>query len=96
MYAIRSYYAGKLRVLSLFEPYQLHAYNDFYEQSGNKKILLNVGQLSACKAIRVMTAADYFWNTSEYNADKALWIVITSYSIHYTKLYEAVYFIFKK
>ena len=73
---VRNYYAGKIRALSIFEPYNFITFNDFYEQSRGRKILLNTNSLSELNTIRILTAANYFWNTIAYDPDKSLWIVL--------------------
>ncbi|MFC2152078.1 beta-N-acetylglucosaminidase domain-containing protein [Bacteroidota bacterium] len=72
---IKGYYAGKIRVLSLFESYNCDLFNDFY-QSGGRKVLLNTNNLSELNAISILSAANYYWNTESYNPDKSLWIVL--------------------
>ncbi|MCK5169596.1 MAG: beta-N-acetylglucosaminidase domain-containing protein [Bacteroidales bacterium] len=73
---VRKYYAGKIRALSIFEPYNFITFNDFYKQSRGRKILLNTNSLSELNTIRILTAANYFWNTTAYDPDKSLWIVL--------------------
>ncbi|NOQ26239.1 MAG: hypothetical protein GQ564_12820 [Bacteroidales bacterium] len=73
---IRNYYAGKIRTLSIFEPYNLLAFDNFYKQSPQKKILLNTSDLNELNMISLLTASNYYWNTNSYNADKSLWIVL--------------------
>ena len=73
---VRNYYAGKIRALSIFEPYNFITFNDFYKQSRGSKILLNTNSLSELNTIRILTAANYFWNTTTYDPDKSLWIVL--------------------
>lgn len=73
---VRNYYAGKIRALSIFEPYNFITFNDFYKQSRGRKILLNTNSLSELNSIRILTAANYFWNTTAYDPDRSLWIVL--------------------
>ncbi len=73
---IKNFYAGKLRTLSLFEPYYLKTFNDLYKFSGNRKVLLNTEDLSELNTIRMLTAVNYYWNTKSYDPDKSLWIVL--------------------
>jgi len=73
---IKAYYAGKLRTLSLFEPYNLKAFDDFYKQTNERKILLNTEEFSELNTVRILTASNYYWNTKSYDPDKSLWIVL--------------------
>ncbi len=70
---LKSYYAGKIRTMSLFEPYNVETAGNFNDYS---KTILNTNQLSELNIIRILTASNYFWNADSYNADKSLWIVI--------------------
>lgn len=72
----KNYYAGKIRVKSLIEPYHLNAFSDFNLQTGQQKIVLNTDNLDELSTIRILTAANYFWNSSSYQPDKSLWIVL--------------------
>jgi hypothetical protein len=73
---IQQYYAGKLRLLSLFEPYNLETVDDFYRFNANREIILNIDSLTELKTIQTLTAANYYWNTKSYNPEKSLWIVL--------------------
>lgn len=69
------YYAGKLRLLSFMEPYDPNFYNDLFK-IGDRKVLLNTNGISELNIIRILTAANYFWNTESYDPDWSLWIVL--------------------
>jgi len=69
------YYAGKLRLLSFMEPYNPYYSNDLYKY-GDRKALLNSSDFSELKIIRVLTAANYFWNTKSYDPEWSLWVVL--------------------
>ncbi|HAF27678.1 MAG TPA: hypothetical protein DCG75_01400 [Bacteroidales bacterium] len=69
---LKSYYAGKIRTMSFFEPYNLQTVS----YQANAKTILNTNQLSELNTIRILTASNYFWNTASYNPDKSLWIVL--------------------
>ena len=73
---INGYYVGKIRVLSMFEPYRLEVSDDFYQQSSDRKILLNTDSLSELNTIRILTSSNYYWNTESYNPDRTLWMVL--------------------
>lgn len=72
----KNFYAGKIRVQSIMDAYDLDAFDSFYMRSGQRKILLNIKDLSELNTIRALTAADYYWNTESYNKDRSLWIVL--------------------
>ena len=74
----KRYYAGKLRLQSIFEPYNLNAVNECYKNK-KSKIILNVDSLSGFQTIRILTAANYYWNTNKYNPEKTLWIILNKY-----------------
>ncbi len=73
---VRQYYAGKIRIQSLFDPYNLKTGNSFSNSSHYPKILLNLKELSSLETIRALTALGYFWDTEKYNTDKSLWIIL--------------------
>src|SRR6056297_87368 len=70
---INSYYAGKLRMLSLFEPLKADYPDNFYQKNYQGKILLNIDSLTPTNTLKTLSAANYYWNTKEYNADKSIW-----------------------
>lgn len=74
--SIDQYYAGMIRVLSLFEPYNLQVTKNFYQFNTDREIILNIDSLSEFKIIQTLTAANYYWNTKDYNPEKSLWIVL--------------------
>ena len=73
---ISNYYAGKIRVLSLFEPYQLDCYKGFLSDHNDGQILIQAGDFSALHFIQLLTAADYLWNTKDYIPEKSLWTIL--------------------
>ena len=73
---MNNYYAGKIRTLSLFEPYNLKTFDEFYKCSFNQKIILNTESLTELNTIRILTAANYFWNSQSYNPEKSIWMVL--------------------
>lgn len=72
--SIKDYYAGKIRVESLFEPYNLKLHDSFTK--GTKKIILETKSLSELNIIRILTTANNYWNMHNYNPDKSLWILL--------------------
>ena len=71
---IKEYYTGKLRLKSIFEPYNLQVSEKTMSQQD--KIILNTPELTEINTIRILTAANYYWNSANYDADKSLWIVL--------------------
>jgi hypothetical protein len=69
------YYAGKLRLLSFMEPYKPY-YSDNLYKNGDRKVLLNTDDISELNIIRVLTAANYYWNTESYDPERTLWLVL--------------------
>jgi hypothetical protein len=93
---IEQYYAGKLRLLSLFEPYNFKTVDGFYRFNANREIILNIDSLTEFKTIQTLTAANYYWNTESYNPEKSLWIVLNKLygreiSISLLKFNDAVF-----
>ncbi len=73
---IKQFYSGKMRVLSLFEPYKAKYPHEFYKLNQHQKILVNIDSLSRTNLVKALTASNYFWNTGNYNADKTAWKVL--------------------
>ncbi|HRW62762.1 MAG TPA: hypothetical protein P5132_04705 [Bacteroidales bacterium] len=71
-----NYYAGKIRTLSLFEPYNLDLYKGFIKDCENNKILVYTGELSEFRLIQLLTATDFLWNTKDYVPEKSLWVIL--------------------
>ncbi|MFO7843285.1 MAG: beta-N-acetylglucosaminidase domain-containing protein [Bacteroidales bacterium] len=75
----KSYYAGKLRVLSIFEPLKADYSENFHQMNNSGKVILNIDSLTQINALKAITAADYYWNTGSYNADKTIWKALVKY-----------------
>lgn len=73
---IKQFYSGKMRVLSLFEPYKANYPKNFHQLNNDKKIILNIDSLNKTNLIKALTASNYFWNNSNYDADKTVWKVL--------------------
>jgi hypothetical protein len=71
---IKEYYTGKLRLKSIFEPYDLQVSEK--TMSKQDRMILNTPELTEINTIRILTAVNYYWNSSKYDADKSLWIVL--------------------
>lgn len=72
---LKNYYAGKIRTLSIFEPYNMNIFNAYYN-SNERKTVLNTNHISELNTIRILTASNYYWNAKSYNPEKSLWIVL--------------------
>ena len=72
------YYAGKLRLLSFMEPYNPCFYADLHK-NGESKVVLNTSDFSDLNIIKVLTAANYYWNTESYDPEWSLWVVLNKF-----------------
>jgi len=75
----KSYYVGKLRTLSLFEPLKADYPDHFHQLNNSGKIVLNIDSFTKLNIIKTLTAANYYWNTENYNADKTIWKLLVKY-----------------
>ena len=73
-----SEFAGQIRLGNLFAPYQCDYTNDIKEGLTGKKIIVNYPVTSEIALIRLITAADYTWNSSEYDPDISVCKVLIS------------------
>ncbi|MEE4196083.1 MAG: beta-N-acetylglucosaminidase domain-containing protein [Bacteroidales bacterium] len=74
-----AYYAGKLRILSLFEPLEANYPDQFNLLSNQEKIILNIDSLTTTNRLKALTAAAYYWNTADYDTDKTIWKLLVKY-----------------
>ena len=72
---LKDYYAGKIRLGSLFGPYE-NNFSNKLSSDPHSKVILNVNNLTELNTIRMLTAIDFYWNANDYNPDKSLWIVL--------------------
>ena len=87
----KKFYAGKLRVLSLFEPLKAEYPDHFHLLNHDKKILLNIDSFTKINSLKAITAANYYWNTINYDSDKSIWkVLVKFYGIENAK--NLVYF----
>ncbi|MDY6799793.1 MAG: beta-N-acetylglucosaminidase domain-containing protein [Bacteroidota bacterium] len=75
----KSYYVGKLRTLSLFEPLKADYPDHFHQLNNRGKVVLNIDYFTKLNIIKTLTAANYYWNTENYNADKTIWKLLVKY-----------------
>ncbi|MFP4024470.1 MAG: beta-N-acetylglucosaminidase domain-containing protein [Thiohalospira sp.] len=88
---VKKFYAGKLRVLSIFEPLKAQYPDNFYRLNYGKKIILNIDSLTKINSLKAITAANYYWNTDDYDRDKSIWkVLVKFYGIENAK--KLVYF----
>ncbi|MBI9053107.1 MAG: beta-N-acetylglucosaminidase domain-containing protein [Bacteroidales bacterium] len=73
---LKQYYSGKLRVSSLFEPYNFNAPENFHKYTKGAKIILKLDSITEFSSISALTTANYYWNTTDYNPEKSLWIAL--------------------
>lgn len=72
---IWEYYPGKIRVLSLFEPYLLN--NAYFETDINtEEILIGIESLTEFSKIQLLTAIDNYRYKKTYIANKSLWMIL--------------------
>jgi hypothetical protein len=71
-------FAGQIRLGNLFAPYQCNFTNDIKEGLTGKKIIVNYSANSEIEMIRLITAADYTWNSGEYDPDISVCKVLVS------------------
>jgi hypothetical protein len=73
-----NYYPGKIRLLSLFSPFNDDNINFIIENINRKQIFFNSTVESELDLIKFATIADFSWNAKTYNPDLALWKVLLS------------------
>jgi len=93
---LKHYYSGKLRLSSLFEPYNFKTLDNFHDYNKDSKVILKLDSFNELNSISTLTASNYYWNTKEYNPDKSLWIVLNNLygreqAINLLKFNDAVY-----
>ncbi len=68
----------KLRTLNICEPYQVKFNGRFITGNQAGKIIINSPLDSELMKIRMATAADFMWNSGDYDPDFSLWKVLVS------------------
>ncbi len=66
-------YPGKVRMCSVFEPYDLHLPKDFHKYNDGRHLYMNGGSQNEQGKIQYLTVADYEWNSGSYNPDLSIW-----------------------
>ena len=72
------YYPGKIRLFSIIEPFVNPGIADHLGQLDTSMYWINQPARSEIDVIRLATAADFMWNTRNYNPDYSLWKVLAS------------------
>ena len=72
-----TYYAGKVTMCNLFEPYDTDMPGDFQHYSDSRRQYTNGSAYSEIYKIKYATVADYEWNTGAYDPERSLWNVLS-------------------
>jgi hypothetical protein len=71
-------YPMKLRMLNLFNPFTVSFSEPFMLPEKTGKLLVNQSLSSAISKLRIATAADFMWNTADYDPDMSVYKVLLS------------------
>lgn len=72
------YFPGKMRLFSIIEPFMNSGIRDHLGQLDTSMYWINQTARSEIDVIRLATAADFMWNTRDYDPDYSLWKVLAS------------------
>jgi hypothetical protein len=72
------YYPGKIRLFSIIEPFMNAGIRDHLSKLDTSMYWINQTARSEIDVIRIATAADFMWNTRDYDPDYSLWKVLLS------------------
>jgi hypothetical protein len=72
------YYPGKIRLFSIIEPFLNQGIRDHLDQLDSSMYWINLPAHSEIDVIRLATAADFMWNTRDYDPDYSLWKILVS------------------
>jgi len=73
-----TFYPGKVRMCNLFEPYDTYRPEGFHNYNDDSRLYVNGNGSSEIYQIKYATVADYAWNTSGYDPERSLWVVLSS------------------
>ncbi len=77
------YYPGKLRLFNIVEPFMNTGIRDHLGQMDTSLFWINLPATSEFNMIRLATAADFMWNTKDYDPEYSLWkIVVSRYGVN--------------
>lgn len=68
-----THYPGKVRMCSLFEPYDTYRPEHFKEFNDGQHMYANYGPHDEIATIKMATLADYLWNTAACVPERSLW-----------------------
>ena len=68
-------YPGKVRLLSMFQPYEVNLPEDYPGKTRNE-IIIHQHPENEFDLIKLFTAAEYMWNPAEYHPDLVLWKIL--------------------
>ncbi|MFZ0612805.1 MAG: beta-N-acetylglucosaminidase domain-containing protein [Desulfobacterales bacterium] len=71
-----THYPDKVRMCSLFEPFDTYRPEGFQNYNDGRHMYTNVNAYSEVYKIKLATVADYEWNTAAYNPELSLWKVL--------------------
>jgi hypothetical protein len=72
------YYPGKVRLFNIFEPFMNEGIRDHLGLLDTSMYWINQTAHTEIDVIRLATAADFTWNTRDYDPDFSLWKVLAS------------------
>ncbi len=72
------YYPGKLRLFSIIEPFMNTGIREHLDRLDSSMYWINLPANSELNVVRLATAADFMWNTRDYDPDYSLWKVLVS------------------
>jgi hypothetical protein len=72
------YYPGKVRLFNIFEPFMNEGIRDHLSRLDTSLYWINQPARTEMDVIRLSTAADFMWNTRDYDPDYSLWKVLVS------------------
>jgi hypothetical protein len=72
------YYPGKIRLFNIMEPFMNPGITNHLGQLDTSMYWINQSARSEIDVIRLATAADFMWNTRDYDPDYSLWKVLAS------------------
>jgi hypothetical protein len=72
------FYPGKIRLFNIVEPFMNAGIRDHLDRLDKSIFWINQTAGTEFDIIRLATAADFMWNTHDYDPDYSLWKVLVS------------------